>query len=133
MFLSQPGSAISPSYHWAAHDGFDRIGDQVARLQAERHPVGAHRHPVGHPDRIESHPDHALLGHTFFDVSRQIQQVHVAGIALVPNAADANLRLVHVLAGHPRRVKHRLGCTLRLGLCDFGTVGIQRLIHRATQ
>jgi hypothetical protein len=44
----------------------------------------------------------------FLDLGGQVQQVHVAGVAFVPDAADADLRLVHVLGRHPGAVQHRL-------------------------
>ncbi len=33
------------------------------------------------------------VGHSFFDFTGQVQQVHVAAIAFVPDAADSNLGL----------------------------------------
>ena len=45
------------SYHCACIDGFDRIGNQIARLQRVAHALGAHRNAVADADRVESHPD----------------------------------------------------------------------------
>ena len=51
-----------------------------------------------------------------FTCAARSMQVHVAGVALVPDAGDADLRLVHVLVGQAGGVEHRLRGALRLGL-----------------
>ena len=111
------------------HDRFDRIGDQVAALQAVTHALGAHRDAVADADGVEPHPDHSGIGDAFLHLSGQIQQVHVAAVSLVPNAGDANLRLVHVLGGHSGGIKHRLRRTLALRLRDFAAVFVEGLVH----
>lgn len=45
--------------------------------------------------------------------------MHIARIARVPDAADANLRLVHVLLLHTSGVQHGLRSALTLWLCDI--------------
>ena len=50
-------ATMQASYHWALHDGFDRVGDEVARLERVAHAVGAHRDAVGDADRVEPHAD----------------------------------------------------------------------------
>ena len=47
------------------------------------------------------------------DLGRELEQVHVAGVALVPDAGDADLRLVHVLGGQAGAVEHGLRGALR--------------------
>ena len=102
----------------AAHDSLDAVGDQIARLQRVAHPFGSHRDAVAHADRIEPHPDHPRRLHSLFHFQRQIVEVHVAGVALVPHAGDADLRLVHILFGHAGPVEHGLRRPLRAGLSD---------------
>jgi hypothetical protein len=72
----------------------------------------------------ESGGDHAPL-----DLGGQVEQVHVAGVALVPDAGDPDLGLVHVLFGEPGGVEHRLGGPLGLGLGDALTDLVQFLGH----
>ena len=54
--------------------------------------------------------------HALLDLVGEVVEVHVAGVALVPHAGDADLRLVHVLVGQAGAVEHRLRRALRLGL-----------------
>ena len=65
--------------------------------------------------------------HAFLHLGGQVQQVHVAGVAFVPNARDADLRLLHVVVGHPRAVEHRLRGTLRLGLGNVAAVFVEHV------
>ena len=77
-----------------AHHGFDRVGDEVARLQRVAHAVGAHRDAVGDADRVEPHADEAGFRHALLDLGREVEQVHVAGVAFEPHAGDADLGLL---------------------------------------
>ncbi len=54
-----PGQCDQRVVPLGTHDRFDRIGDQVATLQAVAHAVGTHRNAVADADGIESHSDHA--------------------------------------------------------------------------
>ena len=65
------------------------------------------------------------LLHALFDFLGQFQQVHVACVAFVPHAADADLPLVHVVGGHPRPKQHRLRRPLALGLSDSAAVLVE--------
>ncbi len=103
-----------------AHDGFDRVGDQVARLERVAHALGAHRDAVADADGVEPHADQAGRLHAFLHLVGEVVQVHVAGVALVPDAGDADLGLVHVLFGQAGAVEHGLRGPLRLGLRDAG-------------
>jgi hypothetical protein len=58
----------------------------------------------------------------------QVEQVHVAGVALVPHAGDADLGLVHILFGEPGAVEHRLRGALRSGLGDANPVDRTRVM-----
>ena len=56
---------------------------------------------------------------------RQAIEVHVAGVALVPHAADADLRLLQVRVGQADAVQHRLRRALAAGLGDARGVFVQ--------
>jgi len=56
---------------------------------------------------------------------RELEQVHVAGVAFVPDAGDADLRLVHVRFGQAGAVEHRLRRALRLGLGDVAAPDVE--------
>ena len=62
----------------------------------------------------------------FFTFVGQVEQVHVARVALVPHAGDADLRLLHVGFGHAGGVEHGLRGALRFGLRDVGAVFVER-------
>ena len=106
-----------------------RVGNQVARLQREAHAVGAHRDAIADADRIEPHANQPGGLHPFLDLGGQIQQVHVAGVSLVPHAGDADLGFVHVGFGHAGAVEHGLRSTLRFGLRDVLAVFVQGFGH----
>ena len=108
-----------------AHDRFDRIGDQVARRKRVAHALGPHRDAVADPDRIEAKADQTRALHAVLDVRGKPIEVHVAGVALVPHATDADLRLLQVRIGQAGAVQHGLGRTLAAGLGDAGGI----LVH----
>jgi hypothetical protein len=90
------------------HGSLDRVGNQVARLQRVSHARRPHGDAVGHADGVEA-VAHAVGRHDApFDLFGQVEQVHVAGVALVPDGADADLRLVHVLFLEAGGVQHGL-------------------------
>ena len=107
------------------HDGFDRVGDQVARLERIAHAVGPHRDAVADADGVETHADHAGGHDPLFDPLGEGIEVHVAGVAFVPDAGDADLRLLHVGFGHAGAIEHGLAGALRLGLGDVAAVFIE--------
>ena len=63
--------------------------------------------------------------HAFLHLVGQLVEVHVAGVALVPDAGDADLRLLHVGFGQARGVEHGLRGALRFGLRDPRAVFVQ--------
>ena len=130
MFLSQPGSVINASYHCAPMIVSIESAIRSRLCKAEAHSIGAHRDAVADSDGVESHANQSGIGNTFLDLAGQIQQMHVAAIALVPDASDSDLCLVHVLGSHAGGVEHRLRSTLALGLGDFAAVLVERLVHR---
>ncbi len=75
------------------HQGLNRIGNQIARLQRKAHAIGAHGNAVAHADGVEAHADHARGLHAFFHFFGQVEQVHVARVAFKPHARNAYLRL----------------------------------------
>ena len=122
MFLSQPGNGDQRVVPLRAHDGLDRVGDQIARRQRVAHAVGAHRQAVADADGVEAEPDETGGLHAFLDVCGQPIEVHVAGVALVPHAADADLRLLQIGVGQADAVEHRLRRALAARLSDAGGV-----------
>ncbi|CRK45441.1 hypothetical protein BN1723_006607 [Verticillium longisporum] len=81
----------------AVHDRLDAVGDDLTALQGVAHALGAHAHAVGDANRVEPVGNEAGLGHGRADDGRQVHEVHVAGVALVPDGGDADLGLVHVV------------------------------------
>ncbi len=107
------------------HDRFDRVGDQVARLERIAHARGAHRDAVADADGVEAHADHAGGDDPFLHPLGEGVEVHVAGVAFVPDAGDADLRLLHVFVGHAGAIEHGLAGALALGLGDVAAVFIE--------
>lgn len=103
----------------ATHDGFDGIGDQITALQRVSHSLGTHTDGVADTNGVELEADQTGLLHTFTHPVAEIQQVHVTGVAVVPDRRNTDLRLVHILLCEACSVQHSLGSTLRDGLCDI--------------
>lgn len=57
--------------------------------------------------------------HSFADAVVQIQKVHVAGVAAIPDGGDSDLGLIHIGFRETRGVQHSLGGTLRDRLGDM--------------
>src|SRR5690606_34085082 len=81
---------------------------------------------IADADGVEPHAYKSRGLDTLFDFGGQVIEVHVAGIPLVPDAGDADLRLVHVLACEAGAIEHGLTGTLALGLRDSRTVLVER-------
>ena len=107
------------------HDGFNGIGDKISRLQGKRHPVCPHGNSIADADGVEAHADHIGFGHAFPDGGGKFVQMHVAGIAIVPEAGNADLRLVHIGFGQAGGVQHRLRNTLLSRLGDLAAVTVE--------
>lgn len=112
------------------HDGLDAVGDEVARLQAVAHAARAHGDGVAHPDGVEAEAHHAGLGHAGLDGLGETEEVHVAGVALVPDGGDADLGLGEVIIGKADAEEDGLGGALGLGLGDAGAVAVELDIGR---
>lgn len=108
-----------------AHDGLNAVGDEVARLEAVAHAPGAHGDGVADPDGVESEADHAGLADAFAHGLGELEQVHVAGVPLVPHGGDPDLRLAEVGVGEADAVEHGLRGALRLGLGDARAVLVE--------
>ena len=108
-----------------AHDGLDAVGDEVAGLEAVAHAPGAHGDGVADADGVEPEADHAGLADAVADGLGEAEQVHVAGVPLVPHRGDADLRLAEVGVGEADPVQHRLWGALRLGLRDARAVLVE--------
>ncbi len=107
------------------HRRFDRVGNEVARLQRKAHAVRAHRNTVTDTDGIKTHANQPGSFDTLFDPGCQLIQVHIARVAFVPHAGDANLCFLHVVFSQTRAIEHSLRSALRLLLCNASTVCIQ--------
>ncbi len=127
--LVAAGERHQPVVPLGAHDGLDRVGDQIARLQRVAHSLGAHRDAVADADRVESHTDQVGGDHPLLDPGGQLVQVHVARVPLVPHTGDADLGFLHVGLGQPGPVKHGLAGPLAAGLGDAGTELVKRPGH----
>ena len=103
------------------HGGFDRVGNQVARLEREAHTGGTHGNAIRDANGVESVSNKITANHTLLHVLRELQKVHVAWISFVPNRTDPNLRLGHVLLLQPGGVQHGLRGTLRFGARQIAT------------
>jgi len=101
------------------HHSLNGVGDQVTTLQGVAHALGTHTDGVADTDRVELETDQALVLYTLAHLVVEVEQMHIAGIAIEPDGRDSDLSLVHVLLLETDGVKHSLGGTLSLGLGDM--------------
>mmetsp|Transcript_124579 Transcript_124579/g.360280 ORF Transcript_124579/g.360280 Transcript_124579/m.360280 type:complete len:252 (-) Transcript_124579:244-999(-) len=80
-----------------AHCSLNRVGNQITALQRVSHSRGSHRNTVRHTNGIESVSNTIYFLNTRFHILRKFKQMHVTGVAFVPDATNSDLRLVHVL------------------------------------
>mmetsp|Transcript_654 Transcript_654/g.1137 ORF Transcript_654/g.1137 Transcript_654/m.1137 type:complete len:270 (+) Transcript_654:417-1226(+) len=110
--LVAPGQRDEAIVPLGAHGRFDAVGDQIAGLEGVSHAGGAHADSVGDADGVEAESD-AVAGYDAgLDVFGEFEEVHVAGVAFVPDAADTYLGFGHVFFGKAGGVEHGLGCSL---------------------
>lgn len=107
------------------HYGLYAVGDEVARLEAVAHAPGAHGDGVADPDGVEAEGDHAGVADSVAHGLGELEQVHVAGVPLVPDGGDPDLRLAEVGVGEADAVEHGLRRPLRLGLRDARAVLVE--------
>ena len=112
-----------------AHHGFNRIGDQVARLERVLHTRRTHRDAIADANRVEDQADKAGLDYPFFDLFGQVVQVHVTGVAFPAHAGNAHLRLAHILVGQADAIQHGLRANLRAFLGQLAAIFVQLTIH----
>jgi hypothetical protein len=105
----------------ATHDGLDRVCDDVARLQGVAHTGGTVGHAITDTDSVELHTLEPSSFHTLVDLVAEVHQVHVTGVARVPDRRNTDLGLVHVLVVEAGGVQHGLRGTVGLGLGNDGT------------
>ncbi|KAK1526013.1 uncharacterized protein CCOS01_08431 [Colletotrichum costaricense] len=112
----------------AVHDGLDGVGDDLAGLEGVAHALCAHGDAVRDTNGVELVGDEAGVLDGLADEVGEVEQVHVAGVALVPDGRDADLGLVHVVLGQAGGVQHGLGGALGFGLGDVGRDLVQLLV-----
>lgn len=112
----------------AIHDGLDTVGNNFSALQAVTHTSGTHADTVGDTNSVEAHGHEASLLDAVSDETGEVEQVHVARVAIVPDGRNTDLRLVHVGLRQTSSVKHGLRSTLGLGLGDGGRDPVELLI-----
>ena len=64
--------------------------------------------PSRDADGVEAHADQAGGVDALLHLVAEVVQVHVAGVAFVPDGADADLGLVHVVGREAGGEEHRL-------------------------
>lgn len=112
----------------AAHDGLDRVGDDVARLQRVAHTGGTVGHAVTDTNGVELHTLESSSLNTLVNLVTEVHQVHVAGVTRVPDRRNTDLGLVHILVGEASGVQHGLRGTVGLGLSDDGTSLVEGIL-----
>ena len=103
----------------SGHDGFDRVGNEIAGLQRIAHPLRAHRDAIADADRIEAEADEAGRLRALLHLLSQAEKVHIAGVALKPHAGDPDLRLIHIFFAQSGGIEHGLRRALRFRLRDL--------------
>lgn len=111
---------------------FERVGDEVARRQRIAHSGRALRHSIADADGSMPQPDEAFERATLLDFLAEVVEVVVARIALVPHAADTDLRLVHVFLLETSGEEHSLCASICCILGKVAGMAIQdRFVVRA--
>src|SRR5262249_4081436 len=95
------------------HDGLNGVRNQITRLEGKTHPVRSHGNAVAYTYRVESETNQTGGANAFPHFFGESKQMHVAGIAFIPNAGNSDLRLIQILVREARRIKHRLRSALR--------------------
>ena len=109
------------------HHRFHRVCDQVSRLQRIAHPLGPHGDAIANPNGVKAHADHPRILDPLLDLGGELIEMHIAGIAFVPDTCDTDLRFGHIGIREPRSVKHRLRSTLAFRLGNPTAISIQSL------
>ncbi len=93
----------------AAHDGFDGVGDDLARDERVFHAFAAHRDAVGHGDGVEDDGLAASLVRALLGFERELVNVHVAWRDVAPGGGDADERLLEIFRLEADGIKHGAG------------------------
>jgi hypothetical protein len=92
-----------------AHDSLDAVGDEVSGLQAVTHAPRAHVDGVADPDGVEVEGHHVGLTDSITHGLGEAEQVHVAGVALVPHDAQENEYSFGLPGARGKRNKRKAG------------------------
>ena len=122
MFLSQPGREMLASYHWAPMTVSIESAMRSRDCSEKLMPSVPMEMPSLTPMVLKRMPTMPAACDAFFHFCGEVEQVHVAGVAFVPDAGDADLGLVHVGLGEAGGVEHGLRRALRFWLGDAGGV-----------
>ena len=110
IFLSQPGTATNPSYHWA----FITVSMESAMISLDCKEYFIPSVPIEIPSLtpmvLNMSPTMRFSAfYPFLDQLRQIVQMHIARVSFPPHAHDADLGTLHVLFLEADAVQHGLG------------------------
>ena len=90
----------------AAGDGFDGVGNDLARYQRVLHAFGAHGYAIGDGDGVIDHAFAARRIDAGIDRLGQGIDVHVAGRHHAPGGGHANLSFAEVITTEACRMQH---------------------------
>jgi len=76
---------------------FDAISNKVIGLKLVAHTFGAHGYCVVDTNGVEAEGNHVDDNHTFMEVFKEEEEMHVTSVSLVLDRGDVDLRLRHVL------------------------------------
>ena len=65
--------------------GLDAVGDDLACLETEPHPLVAHGDGVGDSNGVVLPAEHVEVGDGAFDFFGEVEEVHVAWVAFPPD------------------------------------------------
>lgn len=94
-------------------------------MEAVAHAARAHGDGVADTYSVEAEANHASFSDTFLHGLGEAEEVHVAGVSLVPYGGNAHLGHGHFIIGKADAVEDGLGSTLRFGFCDSGAVLVE--------
>ena len=126
MFLSQPGMAMQASYHWPPITVSIESAIKSRDCSEYDMPSVPIEMPSLTPIVLNRRPTSPAAATPCFNLFGEHVEVHVARVALVPDAGDADLGLVHVGLGQAGAVEHGLRGALGLGLRDVRAELVER-------
>ena len=111
----------------AADDGFDGVGDDLARDERIFHAFAAHRDAVRDGDGVEDDRLAAGVVGARLGFQRELVDVHVARGDPAPGRGDADERLLEILRFETDGVEHRAGGCAFGAIQDDARVGAERV------